>query len=521
MSVRAQLVALAVAALAVVAATAFVTSGRRDAPPDPEAPPTPTIEHSGLYSFDGARIVFTVFRPAGASEAEPVPVVLHSHGWAGSRATNLSGIVGKLVDAGFGVVSIDARGHGESEGFAAVQHRDHEVKDYQLVLDWIHDNLAWVRKEPSSGVPKDVVAGGAGYSYAGALQLMTASYDARLDALVPEITWSYLPDALAPDGAVKSVWIDTLYASAKQSGTRVDPRLDEWFAMALATNELPVEALDHFVGSSPLPARIEADVLLVQGLPDVLFNVNHALWTYEALSANPQNDVRLLTHLTGHVVPTMQPLGTMQERRETFADEGPCGTVSDIVVAWMDEHLRDGNASGIPEVSFALDKGTCVAFDALPNASEDVEIGAVAVPSGAGSLLLPVRDGPALIVGAPRLTGEPGVVTVPTRAFASLVIVGADGAIRVVDDQARPFRVVPDQPLDVEMVAVAARLDPGDRLFLRIDGANEWFFHNSPRTPGIAMLESVVLKLPVAEEPEGRSPHASTYQDTSAPAGQD
>jgi len=190
----------------------------------------PTSFDASIVSFDGVRIEATVYRPAGADASRPVPVVLHGHGWSGSRTTDGAGIVGRLWMEGFGVVSIDARGHGASGGVATVQHRDHEVQDSRRVLDWVHDNLDWVRREPASGVPKDVVAGAVGASYGGGFQLMLASHDARLDAIAPEIAWSDLNAALAPNGVPKSVWSDVLIGQAHARGTRFDPRIEQWHA---------------------------------------------------------------------------------------------------------------------------------------------------------------------------------------------------------------------------------------------------------------------------------------------------
>ena len=39
----------------------------------------------------------------------------------------------------------------------------------------------------------------AGGSYGGAIALMAAAYDSRVDAIVPQITWYDLADALFPD----------------------------------------------------------------------------------------------------------------------------------------------------------------------------------------------------------------------------------------------------------------------------------------------------------------------------------
>ena len=59
-------------------------------------------------------ICYTLFRPAGASEANRVPVVMHSHGWGGSRITTIDATVQRWLDAGYGVLSFDQRGFGES-----------------------------------------------------------------------------------------------------------------------------------------------------------------------------------------------------------------------------------------------------------------------------------------------------------------------------------------------------------------------------------------------------------------------
>ena len=496
---RASFVALALATLVVVAATAVFTQADEPLTPGATAVDQPAVSWSAnVTSFDGTLVPITVYKPAGASAAAPVPIVLHSHGWGGSRVTDGSGLVGRLWDEGFGVITIDARGHGESTAVAMVHHKDFETRDTLAVLDFAA-TLDWVQKEPETGIPRDIVAGGAGYSYAGALQLNAASYDARLDAIAPDMTWTDLPYALAPEGVAKSVWLDILIYFAKQAGVSYDPRIDQWYQEILLTNEVPQEALDHFAGSSPRLDAIEADVLFIQGVPDVLFNLNQAQRAYAQLEAAGRSDVRLFTHLTGHVLPYAQPFGTTQDRLQTFAPVGPCGTTADVVVAWLDEKLRGGSPSGIPEVSYALDDGACLQLDALPEETATIAFPAVAAPSGAGSLLLPLLEGPATIVGLPTLTAQVDALAVETVGFAGLVVVGADGFTRVVDDQTTPYRAVPGEALTLEMAGVAVRLDEGDQLLLRLDGANEWYAHNSPRAPLATLLHDVAVTLPLAE----------------------
>lgn len=492
---RSGIVALSLAVLVVVAATAFFTGANEREIAALDDPPATSYDAT-VTSADGTIVPITVYRPAGASVESPVPVILHSHGWGGSRIRDGTGLAGRLWNESFGVITIDARGHGESTAFAEVHHRDYEVKDTIAVLDhaW---TLDWIQKEPGSGIPKDVVAGGAGYSYAGGLQLTAASYDKRLDALAPEITWTDLPYSLAPEGVPKSVWLDILMGFAKQGDVKYDPRIDQWFAAIVATGEIPPEALEHFAGSSPRLDEIDADVLFIQGAPDVLFNLNNAIRGYETLEARGVGDTRLFTHLTGHVLPTLQPFGTTPRRAVTFQEVGPCGTNADVVVAWLDERLRGGPASGIPEVSYALDDGTCATFDALPASVVEVALPAAPVPSGAGSFLVPLLDGPALIAGIPHLRASPSALAAPNFAFAGLAILSPDGHQRIVDDQTHPFRLEPGQAVDTDLAGVAARLGSGDKLFLRLDGANEWYAHNSPRVVGGALLTDVVVTLPL------------------------
>lgn len=508
---RASILALFLAAVLVVGATAIYTGAREDDAAAPLADQAPSFESPAsvedvtLVSFDGTVLAITVFKPAGADAAHPVPLVLHSHGWGGKRAASPSGIVGRLVEEGFGVVSVDARGHGASGGMATVHHRDYELKDTLAVLDHAA-TLPWVQKEPGSGIPNDVVAGGAGYSYAGGFQLMAASHDGRLDAIVPEITWSDLNDALAPNGVVKSVWVHALVGMAKQGGTRLDPRIEAWYREAMLTNRLPPEAMAHFRGSSPDLANVTADVLLVQGVPDVLFNLNQALRTYEALQDGSAGDVRLTTHLSGHVLPTLQPFAASPERRQTFMGEGPCGDVADAVVAWLHEKLRGGPPSGIPEVAFALEDGTCLELDALPATTREVKIDALPAPQAAGSVLVPLARGPLVVAGVPRLDAS---VTAPTGGILGLglVVVDARGMPRVVDDQSIGARL-DHATLHVDLAGVATRLHEGDTLLLRVDGLNEWYATNGARLPGAAALTDVTVTLPVVEDaaPPSRAP---------------
>src|SRR6476619_2846625 len=58
---------------------------------------------------DPVDICYTLFQPAGASKQDKVPLLMHSHGWGGSRNTDPASFQ-KFLQAGYGVLSFDQRG---------------------------------------------------------------------------------------------------------------------------------------------------------------------------------------------------------------------------------------------------------------------------------------------------------------------------------------------------------------------------------------------------------------------------
>ena len=150
---------------------------------------------------DGTPIVISVYRPDGASAENPVPVILQSHGWGGSR-TSSPDAFGRELDRGYGVVSIDQRGHGDSGGQANVEDPDFEGQDMISVIDYVA-GLGWVAKE-DSGHPDDPVLFAIGGSYGGGYQFVAAFTElrdlgyTRLNALAPRSRGSTSPSRSPP-----------------------------------------------------------------------------------------------------------------------------------------------------------------------------------------------------------------------------------------------------------------------------------------------------------------------------------
>ena len=150
-------------------------------------------------------------------KAHRVPLIMHSHGWGGSRTTDPAAFA-KFLDAGYGVLSFDQRGFGESGGKAHVENPDFEGHDVRRLITFIAD-LGWVRKD----APGDPRMGAIGGSYGGGFQFLGAFESLRLrgtpifDALAPEITWYDLKESLAPEGVTRTEWAAALSAAAVPS----------------------------------------------------------------------------------------------------------------------------------------------------------------------------------------------------------------------------------------------------------------------------------------------------------------
>src|SRR5688500_3944644 len=137
----------------------------------------------------GVELDTTLYLPS----TTPAPAVLVAHGFGGSK-TSADADALDLADRGFVVLAWSARGFGASTGQIALNAPDAEVADARMLVDWLATRPEVVLDGP--GDPRVGVTGG---SYGGALALLLAGYDQRVDALAPVITWNDLGQALFPN----------------------------------------------------------------------------------------------------------------------------------------------------------------------------------------------------------------------------------------------------------------------------------------------------------------------------------
>ncbi|MEO7124517.1 MAG: alpha/beta fold hydrolase [Nakamurella sp.] len=149
----------------------------------------------------------TVSVPGGPGESEtialdaslyvptvtPAPAVIVAHGFGGSKKSVVDDAE-RLVAAGFVVLTYSARGFGNSTGRIALDSLDYEVADARALVDWLAK-----QPEVAQDGPNDPRVGVTGGSYGGALSLMLAGTDPRVDAVAAVETWNNLEQALFPN----------------------------------------------------------------------------------------------------------------------------------------------------------------------------------------------------------------------------------------------------------------------------------------------------------------------------------
>ncbi len=222
---------LLVALVAVVVGTAgvvWLNSG--DEPP---------VVHTRELTLDGAdkavRLDSTLYLP----ERTPAPAIIVAHGFGGSKQS-VEGDARELAQRGFVVLTYSARGFGRSSGQIALNSRDAEVADASALVSWLGRQDEVVQDGPDD--PRVGVTGG---SYGGALSLLLAGTDKRVDALAPTITYNDLSQALLPnsatsgptpatpaanafaaDGVFKRSWAGIFFAAGVSGASVADPTSD-------------------------------------------------------------------------------------------------------------------------------------------------------------------------------------------------------------------------------------------------------------------------------------------------------
>ncbi|MFJ3921968.1 alpha/beta fold hydrolase [Streptomyces sp. NPDC090022] len=288
------------AVLAVVAGAGTWTAAASGEPP-------PVHRKDTVLEMPGAAIDTSYFTAPGAGER---PAVLLAHGFGGSKE-DLREYAEDLARDGYAVLTWSARGFGRSGGRIGLNDPEAEVKDVSRLIDWLAKQPG-VRLD-ADGDPRVGMAGG---SYGGAISLLAAGYDRRVDAIAPQITYWNLADALFPNGVFKKLWAGVFFTSGSAGGLgltgpgaaaagsgaaaadagpaaapgcgRFQPELCAMYERVAVAGAPDPQARELLERRSPSAVgdRIKVPTLIVQGQSDSLFPLDQSDAMAKAIAAN-------------------------------------------------------------------------------------------------------------------------------------------------------------------------------------------------------------------------------------------
>ncbi|MGW2354445.1 alpha/beta fold hydrolase [Actinacidiphila glaucinigra] len=268
------------AALALLAGGGAVTLATADSP-------APVRRQDRVLSLPEApgsaaevRIDTSYFTSGGSA---PRPAVLLAHGFGGSK-DDMRAQAESLARGGYAVLTWSARGFGASGGRIGLNSPDAEVADVSRLVDWLGrrpEVLRDGRDDPRVGVT--------GASYGGAVSLLAAGYDRRVDAIVPAITWWDLGEALFPQGVFKKLWAGIFFSTGSRGATcGFTPELCAMYDRSAVAGRPDDATLRLLTRSSPssVAGRIKVPTLVVQGQNDSLFPLDQGDAIARAVAAN-------------------------------------------------------------------------------------------------------------------------------------------------------------------------------------------------------------------------------------------
>ncbi|MFF8793777.1 alpha/beta fold hydrolase [Streptomyces globisporus] len=449
-----------------------------------------------ILRMDGVPIDTSYFHAKGSGKR---PAVLIGHGFGGSK-NDVRAQAEKLAADGYAVLTWSARGFGKSGGEISLNEPDHEVRDVSRLIDWLA-----ARPEVELDKKGDPRVGLTGASYGGAVSLLAAGHDERVDAIAPVITYWNLADALFPDGVFKKLWAG-IFITTGGGCERFEKQLCEMYERVAVSGKPDAEAVKLLTERSPsaVADRIKVPSLLLQGQSDSLFPLGQADAMQKAISANGA-PVSVDWISGGH-----------------DGGDSETGRVEGRVGDWFDRYLKEdtGTATGpafrvtrtggvdSTDGAALLRGASSDTYPGLRSGGRDIALGGgtktfrnpagaappaiSAVPGVGGGLAQLSSLGVGLSLDFPgqfvrfesapldtsvRVTGTP-TVTVNVKAdgdrdavlFGKVYDVSPDGRQQVLPHQlVAPYRITPDQqgkPVELALPAVDHEFDSGHRLRL-------------------------------------------------------
>lgn len=408
MRLRRLISSLAASALSVSALAAVTSTAEAAAPmtvsPMIDNPVTVTALHFKVKVGPDDRTVCDVvgdlYLPTSASAARPVPALLTTNGFGGSK-DDQAGIGQTFAERGYAVLSYSGLGFGGSDCKITLDDPDFDGKAASQLVSYLggESGIAFIDDQHTTPAPTlkvvakdkrdhagkvarhDPRVGMIGGSYGGQVQYAAASIDKRIDTLVPMITWTDLSYSLSPNntsqipgrttgvststpGAAKLIWalgftgigvLNGLQNAPTDPSRLIGcPNLANFVCPALLTagtlgtlDARSTAKLRHASLSSYV-SKVTVPTLIMQGQSDTLFNLNEGIAAYQALKQQ-KTPVKMIWMNGGHSGPAAP--GEID-----FDHPNPSQQIlTKRVTNWFDHHLKGKKVSTGPEFSYFRD----------------------------------------------------------------------------------------------------------------------------------------------------------------------
>jgi acetyl esterase/lipase len=437
-----------------------------------------------LRMSDGVELAATLYLPDAFRPGAGWPAVMAFHGLGQTRATMNAIAEAYFVPRGYAVLTVDARGHGESSGLNGLDG-PRDVQD-------VHELFHWLAARGDIDAAR---IGAVGLSLGGGLVWRAAATGVPFAAIVPIATWTDLYGALFPGNLAKSGAVFGFLSELPAD--RFSPEVTTLENDLLhSTNLGVVRALCRERSVGPLLAQVRAPALVVQGRRDFEFDLGQAQAPLHGL----QGLVRLYLGDLGHPPAPNPPA------------EPP--HVFDLAGRWFDRWLR-GIQNGVdrgPRVELAPDPltGRTFRYQRLP----PTERLRVAFPGrrtigGDGEVVRAVRlptrrletfGAPVLRVATSSSTGWPRLVAELTAVTPHGKVVVADGGTATPTIGPRARQVT------LRLTNQSTLIGRGSRLRLTLGTSSpDLLYLHFPLPQGVKVtIGRVRLTLPVLRRPISR-----------------
>ncbi len=474
---------------------------------------------------DGAPVTLdaTIYLPEGSA---PAPAVLLAHGFGGSK-DDLDEDARLLAQEGYVALAFTARGFGASGGLVHVDAPDYEVADARKLLDLLAGRPEVLKD--GTGDPRVGVVGG---SYGGALALLLAGYDRRVDAIAPQITWNDLRQALFPQfaappgaepatpaagagadpatapGVFKKAWAGLFFGpggsgSVRQApvpspsasdasrasgapqappvprpggpvgcGGRIAPAVCAAYVQAATTGEPTAAGLRLLQASSPATVldRITAPTLLVQGQADSLFPLSEADANARGIAANG-TPVKVVWYGGGHdggLDETDRLRGLVRDWFARYLKRDGSAADTRFEVTVPGATISSADSNPAPQVR-VRDTEPGVA-GSPPAGRRAVPLQPAAIPSANGSqdVVAPAGGVPAAVTSLPGLGSALGALTAAAGAIGGGA--GTSGTAATGAGSSLGLSALPDQVAVFESAPVdnTVRIVGSPQVTLRV-----------------------------------------------------